>query len=854
MPLSLARRIVARFHHATQKHLEWIFRVTTTKPRLVLCVFFLAVLFSGVSIATIRFDTDIFRLFPTHQPALKLLLDSMHWSGSGGDAYFLLEGDSRVLPDEAGKFAARLRQARVDGQPAFKRITWRVFDESQAEAFTSFMAYAVAHPQVFIAPDDLRGYLQHFEPKSVDASLSRLQSDLAGQFGGVMTSLAASDPLFLRDLIMPRLKESSQALDLDPVSPYFASRDGRMLIMIAEPERPARDMEFARKLVVAINDARRNAAVTISCTGAHISSVMDEAAMKSNVLVSIFSSLVVVLGIFHAAYRRILPTLLIPVILVCGVVLALGCAGLFVRSIHIVSFAFTALITGIGTDYSIHLYDRFHSERAVGKGMEDALRLALLNTGHGVFTAAVTTALPFLALCVSDVRALSELGLLVGLGVLFSLYATLFFLPPLLIFMDRRYPITYRPIPGFGLRGIWRLAGRGPGIITVLTVLLLSGLCWAAFQVNFDGELKNLQPRHSEAFLVQERMERRLSLAPKQMLVSVDGSDLSSVLERAGSVEALAASLRERGRIVAWSSLGRVINGPSSQAEIARRLRGGFADSRPEVTVRSALERHGFSADAFRPFLDAVERLKQAGPVRNEEVIARLVASPLRGIADHHLARDANGYHALIYMHYRGHEFSQSEFLADLAKIDPTARATSVDLISGELTDAVKKSFVQALLIGGPLVLFLLLVHFLESPAGVFYSLIPVFMGSVCMLGVMALTGMKLNFMNAMVLVTILGMGSDFGLYIRFRVSDANPAVREWQFVQIGRSVLLSAMTTIVGFGSLAFTDYGAMSSIGWATNLGVSFTTLFCLVTMPAVMELTHVLAKKRHPDQYLA
>ena len=46
-------------------------------------------------------------------------------------------------------------------------------------------------------------------------------------------------------------------------------------------------------------------------------------------------------------------------------------------------------------------------------------------------------------------------------------------------------------------------------------------------------------------------------------------------------------------------------------------------------------------------------------------------------------------------------------------------------------------------------------------------------------------------------------------------------------------------MTTIVGFGSLAFTDYGAMSSIGWATNLGVGFTTLFALITLPAVMAL---------------
>ena len=548
MPFSLAQRIIYRFHQACRRHLEWIFRVTTTRPRLVMSVSLLSLVFSGLSIATIRFETDIFRLFPTHQPALRLLLDSLEWSGSAGEAYFLLEGDTQVLPVEAGRLAERLRLARVDGQPAFKRITWQLFDQEQAGAFTALMAYAVTHPQVFVAPEDARRYQNRFETSQIDESLQRLQSELAGQFGGAMTSLATADPLFLRDLILPRLKAGSQAMALDPVSPYLVSRDGRVLIMIAEPVRPMQDMEFARKLVVAINEARKGMSVSVSCAGAHISAVLDEQAMKSNVLVSIISSLLVVLGIFYAAYRRILPTLLIPIILVCGVVLALGCSGLFIRSIHIISFAFTALITGIGTDYSIHLYDRFHSERAVGMSTEEALRLAMLDTGHGVFTAATTTALPFMALCLSDVRALSELGLLVGLGVIFSMYASLFFLPPLLMFMDSRHPIVYHPIPGLGLRGVWRQATVRPGLITACTLLVMAGLCWAAFQIGFDGELKNLQPRHSEAFLTQERIEQHLSLSPKQMLVAVEGSDLHEVLARSSRVEELAERLLGQGR------------------------------------------------------------------------------------------------------------------------------------------------------------------------------------------------------------------------------------------------------------------------------------------------------------------
>jgi len=832
-------RITAAGNALTQRHLEWIFRVSSTRPLTVISLFAGAVALSVTLISSIHFETDIFRLFPSRQPALRLLLDSLEWTGSANEAYFLLEGDPPSLPAEAGRFAERLGQARVDGQPAFKRITWRIYDESQAAAFKDLIAYAVIHPQLFIAPDELPRYVGRFAPDEAAAALQKLQADLAGQFAGFAGGLATVDPLSLRDLILPRLKTGGQALDLDPASPYFLSRNGAVLIMIAEPARPVQDMAFARKLVSAINDARRGSPVSISCAGAHISAVLDEAAMKSNVLASVVISLLVVLGIFYLAYRRLLPTLLIPLILACGVALALGTAGLFLSSIHIISFAFTALITGIGTDYSIHIYDRFHSERAAGKTSREALELAILDTGRGVFTAAITTAIPFLALMVSDVRALYELGLLVGLGVVYSLYATLFFLPPLLLFMERRFPIAYRPIPGLGLPRLWRAVLRHPAPVAAASLLMTAGLFWAAFSVTFDGELKNLQPRHSEAFLAQEKIERNLSIAPKQILVALEGRNLSDVLERISRLDALAASLQARGQIVAWSSLGRVINSQKAQLEVSHRLRERFGAANLAQSIRRALDRQGFATEPFQPFLDGMNHLQRAATVSPEEAVARLSASPLKGVVDRHLVKTASGYHALAYLHYSGSSLDLSALQTALAAIDPTARMTGIDLISDQLKAAVRNSFTGAFLLGGMLVLFFLLAHFANMPTGVLYSLFPVVAASGCMLGTMALSGMGLNFMNAMVLVTIVGMGSDFGLYIRFRVTAAEPGERERQYVQIGRSVFLSAMTTIVGFGSLAFTDYGAMSSIGWATNLGVGFITLFSLVTLPAAMSL---------------
>jgi uncharacterized protein len=220
------------------------------------------------------------------------------------------------------------------------------------------------------------------------------------------------------------------------------------------------------------------------------------------------------------------------------------------------------------------------------------------------------------------------------------------------------------------------------------------------------------------------------------------------------------------------------------------------------------------------------------------EAIARLAASPLRAVVDRHLVHKADGYHLLIHLFYQGTELPREAFLRDLAAVDPTARVTGVDLVSDQLAASVKQSFVWGFFLGGGLVLVLLIAHFTE-PAGLFYSLYPVAAGVVAMLGCLALAGTRINFMNAMVLVTILGMGSDYGLYVGYRVCGPTVVDPQREFIQAGRSVLLSAFTTIAGFGSLAFADYGALASIGTATNYGVGATTIFALVSLPAFIRL---------------
>ncbi|TLN00533.1 RND transporter, partial [bacterium] len=114
--------------HGTRRHLTWLFRLTTTRPVLVLVLALLLLLPASLSLLSLRFETDIFRLFPREKGHLRLFLDSLSWTGDAKQAYFLLEGKPEILTGEAEAFAARLTAARIDGKPAFSKITYRVYD------------------------------------------------------------------------------------------------------------------------------------------------------------------------------------------------------------------------------------------------------------------------------------------------------------------------------------------------------------------------------------------------------------------------------------------------------------------------------------------------------------------------------------------------------------------------------------------------------------------------------------------------------------------------------------------------------------------------------------------------------
>jgi predicted RND superfamily exporter protein len=134
------------------------------------------------------------------------------------------------------------------------------------------------------------------------------------------------------------------------------------------------------------------------------------------------------------------------------------------------------------------------------------------------------------------------------------------------------------------------------------------------------------------------------------------------------------------------------------------------------------------------------------------------------------------------------------------------------------------------------LVVFGVMVVTFRSFRYAILAALPLLVGMIWMLGIYPLLGLKLNAVNIAVIPLVIGMGIDFGIHIvhRYRVEGNLETV----YLFTGKAVFLSALTTMVGFGSLALIgSFPSIASIGAVLFLGIATCLITTLMLLPALL-----------------
>lgn len=96
-----------------------------------------------------------------------------------------------------------------------------------------------------------------------------------------------------------------------------------------------------------------------------------------------------------------------------------------------------AMVIGIGIDFAIHIMNKFKYERKNNKSIEESVELALIHTGSALTATSLTTIAAFLAFLVGVMPEMGRFGLLMAIGIFYSLIFSLFGLPALLVIEEK---------------------------------------------------------------------------------------------------------------------------------------------------------------------------------------------------------------------------------------------------------------------------------------------------------------------------------------------------------------------------------------------------------------------------------
>lgn len=619
--------------------------------------------------------------------------------------------------------------------------------------------------------------------------------------------------------------------------PRYQNREGTLFVSLIKPDWRTTDVsktqsfiDRLQRILDEMEPKSYDPSLSVRLTGPYVKAMTQkQILLKDAARVSLLSLAGAILYLFFH-FRRKRAVFLVGVPLLASVLWSLALAYFLFGSLNLFSSVACAILLGLAADYGIHIYSEYLHHRKNGESAEASLIAALGHLGRTFLTASSTTAAAFFALMFSHFKALFELGMIAGSGILLCALAFVILFPPLTILIERWKPqkIDFSEWTDkrqrFSRQWIRFVCSKKSLVLTSL--FLLSPLLTLAFgRLQFDYNLNHIMGRQ-ETKALDRNIDQIFNHSVNPEVVLVD---------KAADAGPLAAALRRVQRRNEKSRHGTTIKGvvslpdfvPRRQEEKKEKIRSIKALFTPAVV------RHLEGED--RKSYEDLKAMLNPGEIRPDSIPQAILNK----------FQDRTGETGRILFIFPNFDMTQADqfmrFVEEIREVD-CPDCLGPFYASGESTvfyEIVKMLFKEGKYVIGFALLGVLTAlffnfHSLRSTGIVFAPLI---LGILATLGWMGLTGTKFDIINMAALPIILGTADDYAVhfYQRYVTHPAHslPDTYRLSF----RPILGSAVTTLIGFGSLLIADMGGIRSFGLLCVVGIGLCTVTTLLWFPALL-----------------
>jgi len=626
---------------------------------------------------------------------------------------------------------------------------------------------------------------------------------LGSPAGSLVRRLLPGDPSGELLHILERFEGQARPARRDGV---WFSPDGQRALLVAQTRAAGYDIDAQERALAGIRGTFAQAGAgeaKLLVTGPGVFSVSTRAAIRDDVLRLFLIATVLIASLLLAIFRspRVLALGLLPV--ASGAAAGIAAVSLGFGTVHGVTLGFGVTLLGEGVDYSIYLFTQATPGTAPQRVLDriwPTLRLGALTSICG-----------FSAMLFSGFSGLAQLGLFSMTGLIVAVAVTRWVLPSLL-------PPGFTA-PAAAAFGPWALAAvrHAPALrYPLLIAVALAGVLLAAQRAPlWSDDLSSLSPVSRSEQLLDQQLRRDIGAPDVRYLVVIDAPQEEAALQAS---EAVGASLREASRaglLDGYESPADTL--PSRKAQLARQA-SVPAPAALRANLERALKDLPYRRQVFEPFL------KDAAAVTEMPLIERgsLQGTRLALRLDTLLARRKDGWMAMLPL--RG--VTDAAAIARTIAAPPGARAVLLDL-KGE-SDALYRTYrAEALaysLLGAAAIVVLLSAS-LRSPRRVFDVLAPLAAAVLVTAGTLVLGGYQLSIFHLVGLLLVVAVGSNYSLFFDRQVPSGGD--RERTII----SLVFANVTTLIGFGLLAFSKVPVLHDIGLTVGIGAFLALVFSAI-----------------------
>jgi len=645
-----------------------------------------------------------------------------------------------------------------------------------------------------------------FGVDGLHAALSDSIDLLASPAGLLVKSLLPRDPTGEMVQLLDQMDNGTHPKLVDGA---WASKDGSRALMLIQTRASGSDTNAQQHAMTAIRqafDTGTPSAARLLMTGPGVFSVTSRNTIQSQVTRLSIISIALIATLLLLVYRSFTALTLSFLPVISGALAGIAAVSLGFGAVHGITLGFGTALIGEAVDYSIYLF--VQSEQG-GSEKQNWIRRFWPTVRLGV----LTSIFGFASLLLSSFPGLAQLGLYSIAGLIAAAMVTRFVLPHLL---PANFHIHDVSATGQVLSGLVQRAAK----LRWAATLLLLAAC-AILIINrthlWNDKISSLSPVSQADVALDASLRADMGASDVRYLVVVSGESQESVLQSTERVARILQAQVDQGELAGFESPSRYL--PSQATQRARLA--SFPDSAVLASrLAQAVQGLPVRAQLFAPFLADIAAARHQPLLK----AADLENTSMAMAVDALLIQQKNHWSALLPLTApEGGSINASRIRAALNTSD-LANVLFVDmkiesdhLYSSYLHEAILLS------LGGLLALIGLLLWVFRSPMRVLRIIAPLAAAVVTVTAGFALLGQQLIILHLVGLLLVVAVGSNYALFFDRTDSPISPRTLA--------SLLFANLTTVAGFGVLAFSNVSILQAMGATVAPGVILALIYSAI-----------------------